>query len=161
VDALAQRGAVSVSRLIETDGDIEFADKRYSVPIIAGNREAPVTAIAAWQPPDAVALFAWMHKESLIKRLDAEIAAEADDKAALSHEERQRREAEVRADILAVERDEASLTWQAQAESLPVKHRADINPLALLGLRLVTPPHAVPSSPGSSPWHAISLTGPT
>jgi hypothetical protein len=36
-------------------------------------------------------------------------------------------------DLLAVERDEAALVWQAQ--NLPVEHRADISPLALLGLR--------------------------
>jgi hypothetical protein len=36
-----------------------------------------------------------------------------------------------------------------QPERLPVEHRSDINPLALLGLRLITAPHAVPS-PGST-----------
>ncbi|OSI79310.1 hypothetical protein BSZ21_01530 [Bradyrhizobium canariense] len=36
-------------------------------------------------------------------------------------------------DLLAVERDEAALVWPAQAQGLPVEHRADINPLALLG----------------------------
>jgi hypothetical protein len=41
----------------------------------------------------------------------------------------------VMGDLLAVERDEAALVWQAQAQNLPVEHRADISPLALLGLR--------------------------
>jgi hypothetical protein len=71
----------------------------------------------------------------------------------LTHEERQQREAEVRADLLAVERDEAALVWQAQAQGLPVEHRADISPLALLGVTLVTTPRAdgLPeTSPGLS-----------
>ena len=73
-------------------------------------------------------------RDALIKQLDAEIDAEADDKAALSHEARQKAEAEVLADLLAVERTKAALVWQAQAQGLPVEHRSDINPVALLGL---------------------------
>jgi len=69
---------------------------------------------------------------------------EADDKAALSHEARQKAEAEVMGDRLTVERDEGALVWQAQAQHLPVEHRAGISPLALLGLRLVTAPRADP-----------------
>jgi hypothetical protein len=45
-------------------------------------------------------------------------------------------------DLLAVERDEATLVWQAQAQGLPVEHRSDINPVALLGIVLVTAPRA-------------------
>ena len=37
-------------------------------------------------------------------------------------------------DLLAVERDEAALVWTAQSQGMPVEHRADISPLALLGL---------------------------
>ena len=48
-----------------------------------------------------------------------------DDKSALSHAERQKREAEAMADLLSVERDESVLVWRAQAERLPVEHRAD------------------------------------
>jgi hypothetical protein len=67
----------------------------------------------------------WLHKSALISALDREIDTEADDKAALSHETRQQREAEVLGDLLAVERDEAALVWQAQAQGLPVELRTD------------------------------------
>jgi hypothetical protein len=78
----------------------------------------------------------------------------------LSHEAREKAEAETMGDLLAVERDEAALTWRAMDERLPVEHRADINPVALLGLRLITTPHAVPSLGSSSPEHAmISFVG--
>jgi hypothetical protein len=103
--------------------------------------------------PDTVALVAWLHKDALIAALDREIASEADDKAALSHEAREKAVAETQADLLAVERDESWFVWQAQSQGLPVEHRADISPLALLGLKLVTAPRADPSpetSPGLS-----------
>lgn len=77
-------------------------------------------------------LFAWLHRDALIRPLDAEIDAEADDVAALTHEVRQQREAEVMADLLAVEYDEAALVWRAMDERLPVEHRADCAPLAIL-----------------------------
>jgi hypothetical protein len=110
---------------------------------------------------DAVALVAWLHRDLLIERLDAEISTESDDKVALSYEQRQQAEAETMADLLSVERDEAALTWQAQAQGLPVEHRSDCSPLALLGLRLVTAPREVPSF-ATSPQHAweIVTTGP-
>ena len=98
----------------------------------------------------------WLHKDALVSRLDALISEEADDKAALTHEARQKAEAEVLSDIVANERDEAALTWQAQAQGLPIEHRADISPLAILQCRLITTPHAVPSS-GSSTEHAYDI----
>ena len=48
-------------------------------------------------------------------------------------------------DLIAVQREESFLVRQAQAQGLPVEHRADMSsPLALLGLRLVTTPRAGP-----------------
>jgi hypothetical protein len=88
---------------------------------------------------------------------DAEIDTEADDAAALSHEARQKAEAEVLGDLLAVERDESALVWQAQAQSLPCEHRGDISPVALLALRLVTTPRA--DLPPTSPEHVITFAG--
>jgi hypothetical protein len=51
------------------------------------------------------------------------------------------------------------LVWCAQGEGLPVEHRADANPLAVLSVKLVTVPHADPL-PGSSkgmsyPWGQV------
>ena len=63
------------------------------------------------------------------------------------------------ADLLAVERDEAALVWSAMAQNLPVEQRADINPVALLGLAIVTAPHADPS-PGTSAGHAFDIVMP-
>ena len=46
------------------------------------------------------------------------------------------------ADLLSEERDECALVWRAQSENLPVEHRPDINPIALLGVKLTTAPRA-------------------
>ena len=105
--------------------------------------------------PDVAGLLAWALKDALIKKLDAEIDSEADDAAALGHEERQRREAEVLGDLLSVEREEASLVWRGQSEGLPCEHRADCDPLAILGCRLVTVPRA--DAAGTSPTHAYDI----
>ena len=52
-------------------------------------------------------------KSALIAALDRGIGTEADDKAALPHEVREKAEAEVQGDLLAVERDVAALVWSA------------------------------------------------
>ena len=73
-----------------------------------------------------------------------------------SHADRELRTAEVMGDLLSIERDEGELAWLAQAQGLPIEHRSDISPIALLGLRLTTAPRADASpetSPGLSwPW---------
>jgi hypothetical protein len=153
IEALAQRGAVNVSRLVEHDGDLEFPTQQVQVAI------PPPAVVGFATVIDTVALVAWLHHDMLIGALDREIDAEADDDAALSHEVREQREAEVMGDILEQDRTEAALVWQAQAQGLPIEHRADCSPIALLGVVLVT---AAPADrPGaSSQWSWLSsVTG--
>jgi hypothetical protein len=59
----------------------------------------------------------WLHRDAIIKRLDAEIDAESDDAASLSHEDRQRRESEVQAALLEQERIESALVWKGLHEA--------------------------------------------
>ena len=119
---------------------------------------AQVPSFAVTEVPDVLALFAFVHKDALLASLDALVTEEVDDDAALTHEARQQQESDVMGDPLAVERDEAALVWSAMAQNLPVEHRADINPVALLGVRIVTAPRADPS-PGTSPMHVITFAG--
>jgi hypothetical protein len=149
IEQLAERGEPSVSRLVELDGPVEFQTQRVQSAVY----NAQQGAVAFHEAVDAAALFAFLAPEILIKRLDALIDAEADDKAALSHEARQKAEAEVIGDLLAVEFQESCFVWQAQSEGLPCEHRADCSPCAILGLRLVTTPRATElpeTSPGLS-----------
>jgi hypothetical protein len=123
----------SVSALVELDGKIEFQTQRVRSEVFTEQR-----ALAFAEVPDALALIAWLHKDALVAALAREIDTESDDKAALSHEQRQQSEAETMSDRLATERIEAALTWSAMEQSLPVEFRPDISPLAILQLRLVT-----------------------
>ena len=140
IEALAQ--APSVSEVIENDRSIAWPTTSLQSQVMNG--EVPALAFA--QVPDLLAVFCWLHKPALLAALDREIDAEADDKAALTHEVRQQREAVVLSDKLAVERDECALVWLSQGL---VEHRSDISPLALLGVSLVTAPRA--AVPKTSP----------
>lgn len=149
IEAVAMQGAPSVSALIELDGgQIEFQARRLTSEVHAERR-----SLAFAQVPDALALIAWLHKDELIAALDREISTEADDKAALSHEARQKAEAEVMSDLLSTERDICSLILRGQADGLPVEFPADINPLAILQVQLITAPRPT-NGHASSPEHA-------
>lgn len=154
VDGLAARGAVNVSRLVEHDGPVEFPTQQMQVAV----HNAQPGAVGFVQVTDALALCAWLHRDALIAAVDREIATEADDAASLSHEAREQAEAVVMGDLLAVERDEAWFTWQALTAKLPVEHRSDIDPRALLAVVLVTAPAV--SGRGSSPGHAFEIVEP-
>jgi hypothetical protein len=116
-------------------------------------------AVAFTETPDAIALFAWTFGDVLVKRLDEAIDADADDANALGHDERRKREAQVWADLLEIERIESALVWAALAQGLPTEHRGDCSPQAVLQCRLITLPPADPS-PGTSPEYQISISGP-
>jgi hypothetical protein len=103
------------------------------------NVDTPAVAFA--EVPDTLALFAFLHKEALTKKLDALIDEEAD-KAAMSYDARKKAENVVLGDILAVERDESALVWSAMAQGLPVLHRRECSPLAILQCALATAPRA-------------------
>jgi hypothetical protein len=149
IEALAARGAPDVSVLLENDREIVWPTQRLQSQVF----NTPDRALAFSEMPDTVALFAWLHRDALTAALDREIASTADDDGALTREQRQQREAETMGDLLDIERQEAALVWRGQSEGLPCEHRADCNPLALLGLRLITTPREA-GLPGSSPEHA-------
>ena len=60
-----------MSRLVELDGPVEFQTQRLTSEVHAERRLLAFGEIA-----DAVALIAWLHRDLLIKRLDAEIDGE-------------------------------------------------------------------------------------
>ena len=57
------QGAPSVSRLVELDGTMEFQTQRLTSEVHAERR-----LLAFSETADAVALIAWLHRDSLIKR---------------------------------------------------------------------------------------------
>jgi hypothetical protein len=152
VEALSQQGP-HVSMMVEHDGGLIWPMTHLRSEVLGAEHPA----LAFTEVPDAVALMAWLHKDALIKRLDAEIDTESDDPASLSHADREARTAETQADLLDVERTEAAFVFQAQAQGLPCEHRGDISPVALLALRLVTVPREAP--PPTSPEHGYNIIG--
>jgi hypothetical protein len=154
IEQFAQRGEVSVSDVIEHDGKIIWPMMRVQSQVF----NAQPGAVAFHEAIDVAGLLAFLLKPTLISILDAFVDAESDDAAALTHEQRQQREAEAQADLLAVERAEAALVWQAQAQNLPCEHRSDCSPLAILNCQLACVPRAV-TSPGSSMQHAWDIVG--
>jgi len=126
IEQAAERGAPSVSRLVELSGPVEFQTQRLTSEVHGERRPLAFTEV-----PD-IALVAWLHRDLLIKRLDELIDSEADDPAAaLSHEARQKAEAEVMGDVLDIERQEAALVWAAQDQKFPCEHRADCSAMAI------------------------------
>ena len=155
IDALAMQGAPNVSDLVEHDRQIIFPTQQLRSQVY--NTEIPSIAFA--DAHDTVPLIAWLFKPAMIAALEREIDTEADDKSALTHEARQQQEAEVQGDLLAVERDESWMVWQAMSERLPVDHRSDCAPQAILQCRLVLAPRVAGN--GTSREHGIDIVDPT
>jgi hypothetical protein len=89
---------------------------------------------AAVSGPDALAVLCWLHHDSLIERLEAEIDDLADDSQALDDAERGYREADLTVRILQTERVEEAFIEQAEAAGQMIQRRADADPRAVLGL---------------------------
>jgi hypothetical protein len=115
VAALAQRGAPDVTLLVEHGRDSVTWPMQNLQSAIHNADRAAVGFTAA---PNAVALFAWAFRDQLVAALDRAIDEEADDEHALDHGEREKREAEVLADLLMVERSEAALVWASTRHAM-------------------------------------------
>lgn len=133
ITGLAEGGRPAVHHLVDFNEPIMFATR--SIPARVLN--AAPEAIAFSEIPDTLALLAWLHQDELIRRLDAEIDATADDANALDADQRRQAEAEILADRLAVEREEAELCWRQATDGAPIMHRPDIDPQAALGVALI------------------------
>jgi hypothetical protein len=147
IEALALRGQIDVTPVLEHDDKLAFPAQNLRAQI----HNVPGGAVAFTEVPDVLGLLAFVLKDALVKRLDALIDDEANGQECLSHEDRQRRTAVLQGDLLDIERQEAEMTWSAMALGLAITARGDINPLALLQCRLITPPRAV-ASPETSSW---------
>ena len=146
IETLAQRGAPSMALLIEHDREIVWPQTNLRAAIY----NATQPSFAASETTDVLALFAWLHRDHLIKRFEADIDAESDDAVRLTHAARQQQSAQVASDLLAVERDEAHWTFAGWEAGLPIAPRPDIASTALLNVEIITPP-AINGRCGSSP----------
>jgi len=136
IAALAEAGRPAVHHLVDFNEPVVFATR--SIPARVLN--AAPEAIAFSEISDTLALLAWLHQDALIAALDREIDATADDANALDADQRRQAEAEILADRLAVEREEAEFCWSQAANGGPISLRVDLAPEALLGVTLIPAP---------------------
>lgn len=136
---LAERGAPDVGALVEVGHAISWpmTVQRLGLAAVVGKSGDRIVGDAMDEVTDTMALVAWLHRDALVARLEAEIDAIADDSAALSPEDRERKLAEIAQDRLVTERHEAALVRGMQGDGLPVEHRADADPRAVLGVEAV------------------------
>jgi hypothetical protein len=83
---------------------------------------------------DAAALVAWLAPDKVIEHLEAQLDADYAGQLSLSDEEKRKRLADLDAKILAAERIEAELVWQAIERGESITFRPDIDPRAVLGI---------------------------
>jgi hypothetical protein len=133
IEAYANIGAPSVSLLVETGARIDWPTSHVRSEIMGEHR-----AIGFHDAPDTLALLCFLFPKEITAALDRLIAEESDEEAALSPEIRQQRESELLSDLLAQEMIEAACVWKAIEAQAPIEFRADIDPKAVLQIRLVT-----------------------
>jgi hypothetical protein len=119
---LRKRAAALVDELAERGRPIAHVERgEFSV-----QWRRTLSAIPGMTPTDAVALLAWIDPDTLVARLMGEIP----DAPGVSAAERERREPELEAQILALERVEEALI----EKTTEVARRPNANPAAILGV---------------------------
>lgn len=125
--------------LIEHDAEIRWPMTRLDMPLVAvGQNQSPVIGSSAGEVIDILAVLAWLDPARLVAKLSAEIDAVADDEAAMTHEQRQVKLAEIEADRIALEREECAVIRHMQAQGMAIEYRADADPKAVLSVELET-----------------------
>jgi hypothetical protein len=123
VDALAERGCPNVHHILEgSDAGIlwNMLTLRANINGHAATEGMPaVVGIAQTSTPDAFALLAWLAKDALIARLEAEVDEQSDDAAALGDDERAEKEDALLQRMLECERIEELLCEAEGAERRP------------------------------------------
>jgi hypothetical protein len=139
--------------MIEHNSPLSFPTMTLS-SLVRGEKPA----LAFIETTDTLGLLCWLFKDQLLSKISAGLDDVADDKAALSQQQREEMEAQISSDLLAIERAECALIWAAEAKGETIDFRSDTSPMAVLVVRLVTAPRADPS-PGTSPEHVITFGG--
>ena len=132
VETLAEAGTPDVG------GCLEGGAIRWPTKTLTRSKDGP---LVAWDVFDARALLAWLNRDRLIERLEAEVDALADDTEALTDAERAKEDARLRAEILRVEREEEAAIVTAAAEGIAIPRRRNADPRAVLELADNVPGH--------------------
>jgi hypothetical protein len=134
IEALAKRGRINFSRLIETGGPIIFPEQRHSFEahgFVAQENAPRIHATVGANLPDVLAMVAFLQPELLLKKMEEAIAAGTSDEEALTEAERTTRIADIKADLLAIERNEEAFVELCGTEVL---RRPDADVRAVFGI---------------------------
>ncbi|TLG75158.1 hypothetical protein [Methylocystis sp. B8] len=126
IEELAESGRPSVQGAVDFGERIKFPTTPAEVFVESKRGHADVS--------DAIGLVAWLFKDQLIAALDGALADVADDASALTADERRRRVADAKKQLLEAERIEEALIEQARQSGLTIGRRHDADPRAILQL---------------------------
>jgi hypothetical protein len=129
VERQAEAGRPGVLQCIEQGRDIEWPRAAVEVKTYRPDLHGAITV----HLNDGFALQMWLNKPAILKRLRAELEDVADEANAIGTAERREREAELRAEILEVERGDVDLV-EASAGAVAHRPAEQIDPRALLGV---------------------------
>lgn len=130
IDALAERGAIEVAPLVEAGKPFRLPQAFASI-VTEGSAGRAVATL--WHT-DVDGVLAWLFRDEIVTKIEAEIEACADDANALSTQQRSDRLDEIASDRLLVEREEESLIEAAERKGLAVMRRPDADARAVLGI---------------------------
>lgn len=125
-EATVSRGTPDVFQALEFGESIGFPRKEMNI--------SPGGQLTYFNIPDAMAFIAWLDPERVLKRIEEEIDARADDANALSSDERARQLRKLAAEKLRVERQEEATIAMAEAMGFAIPRRPDCDFRAILGL---------------------------
>lgn len=131
IDELARAGIPSVTQLLNRGGKIGWPSDQVHGASVGANLTRGL---------DGLALLAWIGKDKLVERVEAEIDAHAGD-GALSADEKKFALLRIQDDTLALQRAEESLIEQAESRGVEIARRRDADPRAVLGLGDAMPPY--------------------
>jgi hypothetical protein len=154
INSLADAAAPDISRAAQFLEPVKFATA-YSQKLAPSLDPKAPPAIVGSEAIDSLGLLCWMFRSEMIAKLQGMVT---ENRAAISQSEREAREAQIGGLMLEAERAECSLIFHAERKGEIIDFRVDTSPQALLGVRLVTRPHADPS-PGTSEGHAYDIVG--
>jgi hypothetical protein len=131
IEALAAKPLVSVD---DAHSPIEWPTRAIRASTIFPVDGAAEATTSFAEDLDLQGVLVWLLQGPLIKAVEKEIDAIAEDEIALDADARKARLSQIASDMLATEREECALIWKLRDKGVPFAFRHDVDPRALLGL---------------------------
>lgn len=131
IAGIAISGQPDVFGLIESGQSVDFPrTSLYSNVTTTDGHTGRATGNAF----DALAFLCWAFQDQIVKAIGAEIDRRSNDTEALSTEQRQHSVTQLKAEILAIERQEEAVITAASERGAKIIRRVEADPRAVLGL---------------------------